>query len=69
MPDESPIWIERTDIDTSVSYYGYALKGSATSAESWYIKRITRTNNDAVEAFASTHPNKVWDLRATLDYD
>ena len=69
MPDESPIWIERIDSGDSVSYYGFALKGSATTAASWYVKRITRTNNDAVEAWASTQPNQVWDDRATLVYD
>lgn len=68
MPEESPIWIERTDIGASVSYYGFALAGTESSEAGWLIKRITRSGDDAIEAFASTRPNKVWDNRGSLSY-
>ena len=64
------IWIERIDdAGSGVTYYGYAPKGSATDAAEWLIKRITRTDNDVVEAWASADPNQIWDNRASLSYE
>ena len=48
-------------------YFGWAKPGTATSAASWKIMRITYTGNDFVVEWAGGTQlyNSIWDNRAT----
>lgn len=58
------------DVSASVSYYGFAFAGTATSAASWRIKK--KTVSGAITRYSwadGTDANtKVWDDRATYTY-
>lgn len=61
----------RTDAaSATVTYQGWAAPGTATSAASWRIKRITESTGDFALEFAagSNAFNQVWDNRASLSY-
>jgi hypothetical protein len=50
-------------------YIGNATPGTATSAASWKIKRVTTTNPVKVEYAAGTSfYNQIWDNRTSLSY-
>ena len=51
-------------------YFGWAKTGTATSAASWKIMRITYTGNDYVVEWAGGTQlyNSVWDNRGSLTY-
>ena len=53
-----------------VEYFGFALPGTATSASTWKIFRITYTGNDFVLQFADGNQNydNEFDERDSLTY-
>jgi len=55
------------DDATTVEYFGWAAVGTATSAASWKIMRISYTGNDFVIEWAegSASYTNIWDNRAT----
>ena len=60
------------DTGSGVTYHGWAVPGTATSAASWRIRRITDsgTPTDTVIDFADGNNNldNIWDNRAALSY-
>ena len=65
--DES-IYID--EASSTVTYTGYAAVGTATSAASWKIKKITvsGTVTSITYADGDTNYNNIWDNRASLSY-
>jgi hypothetical protein len=61
---------EVDEVSSSVTYVGIAAPGTATSAASWQIKKITTTGADIEIIFADGNSNfdNVWDDRASLTY-
>lgn len=61
---------EIDDVGGTVLYIGEASPGTATSAASWRIKRITFTGDDASTVWADGDENfdNIWDNRASLTY-
>lgn len=58
------------DVGSGVTYIGYAVPGTATSAASWKIKKLIESGDDAQVLFANgaaTFVN-IWDNRASLGY-
>lgn len=53
-----------------ISYQGWALAGTATSAASWRIRKIVQTGNDFAITWAdgNTTMDNVWNNRAALSY-
>jgi hypothetical protein len=60
----------RQDIaSSSITYYGFAKTGTATSAASWKVIRHTTTNPQALEFADGNHAyDNIWDNRASLSY-
>jgi hypothetical protein len=57
------------DVNGNDIYIGYAIAGTATSSNSWKIKKINTVNPITIMwADASTLYNKVWDDRASYTY-
>lgn len=58
------------EASATVAYAGAAEPGSATSAASWQIQRLTFSGNDVVVEFADGDADfdNVWDNRASLSY-
>lgn len=58
------------EVSSSVVYVGKAHSGTATSAGSWQIKKITISGTLTTIAFADgdTEYNNSWDNRASLTY-
>lgn len=63
-------YIVRVDeASSTITYVGYAIPGTATSAASWRIKRLDSTTGLIVLWAAGTASfNQVWDNRASLSY-
>lgn len=74
LPVRAPAALKATRIDEvspSLSYYGVAAPGSATSAPVWMIQKIaTGPGNSLVITWAdgNTEFDNVWDDRASLTY-
>lgn len=68
--DVLPFATELDDVGGGVTYVGSADPGTATSAASWRIKRITETGADISIEFADGDAffDNVWDNRASLSY-
>lgn len=64
----SAIEILKVDDAGAVTYIGNALPGTATSAASWRIKRITDATGDIVWADGNGNYDNIWDNRAALSY-
>lgn len=63
----------RTEIDPvsdTVTYYGFALPGSATNSAVWKIQRKLKTGDDSSFTWANGTAlfDKTWDNRATYTY-
>ncbi len=58
------------EVNSTLSYLGKALPGSATSSPVWQIKKITITGTVTAIKLAngSSGFNQVWDDRASLTY-
>lgn len=57
------------DASSTVSYYGFAKVGSATSAASWKIMKHTKTNPQSILFADGDHEyDNIWDNRASLSY-
>lgn len=58
-------------VSDSLTYTGYALKGTADSAASWFIMKSETVGTVTSVRFASAPftMDKVWDDRASLSYD
>jgi len=54
--------------DDTYTYVGIASPGTATSAASWQIKRITNASDDVDWAGGDTAFNNIWDNYASLSY-
>jgi len=56
--------------DPNNIYIGYALPGTATSADEWQIKRISTSNSITSTLFANGAANfiNVWNNRVSLGY-
>lgn len=64
-------YTQRTDdAGGGVTYRGWAVPGTATSAAGWRVTKITETTGDYVLNFADGNNNfdNVWDNRASLSY-
>ncbi len=56
---------------SKLEYIGYAKPGTATSAASWQIKKISYSGNNTTSilfADGNTKFDNVWDNRAALSY-
>ena len=61
--------IETVKVDNDVSYYGYALPGTATSASSWKIKKVDQLSGELVHwANGTADFDKVWDSYLSYSY-
>lgn len=58
----------RVDDGDTYMYIGQATPGTATSAASWRIKRLTQADLTIVWADGDSSFNNVWDDHATLSY-
>lgn len=58
----------RYDEGATYTYIGEAAAGTATSAASWRIKRLTNADNTIVWADGNTNQDNIWDNRAALSY-
>lgn len=58
----------RYDEGATYTYIGEAVPGTATSAASWRIKRLTNADNTIVWAGGDSNFNNVWDDRASEAY-
>jgi hypothetical protein len=58
------------DVGGGVSYVGKAIPGTATSAGSWQVKRLTEAAGDVVVEYADGNNayDNIWDNRASLSY-
>lgn len=59
---------QRVDEQSTYTYIGRASPGSATSADTWQIKRITNASGDIDWADGNIDFDNVWDDRAGLSY-
>lgn len=69
--EEDAVYAKRTDmVGDTVIYRGEAVVGSAESASVWRIRRITLTDDDMTEEWASGTAafDKAWTDRAVLGY-
>lgn len=57
-------------VDATTEYLGWAEPGTATSAASWRVKKITTTGSDIAITWADSNRNfdNAWDNRASLTY-
>jgi len=60
--------ITKIDDTGTVTYIGYAVPGTATSAASWRIKRITNASGNVDWADSDLLFDNVFDNRAALSY-
>lgn len=61
----------RYDVLADAIYIGKAVPGSATSAASWYIEKITLSGGNptvAEKVGGIVKFNQIWDNRASLSY-
>ena len=58
------------EASSTVTYVGYALPGTVTSAVDWRVKRLTESGNDLNVEWADGDDlfDNVWDNRAALSY-
>jgi hypothetical protein len=58
------------EVSDSILYVGYALPGTATSAETWRIKKVLTSGAITTISYAngSDSLTNSWDLRATYTY-
>ena len=57
------------DASGTVTYYGFAAAGTATSAAAWKIMKHTTSNPQSIEfADGDGAYDNVWDNRASLSY-
>ncbi|TXH08947.1 MAG: hypothetical protein E6R04_09640 [Spirochaetes bacterium] len=58
------------NVGDAVWYHGWAAIGTATSAASWKICKVTLTGDDAATTWADGNADydNVWDNRASLSY-
>ena len=73
MPRQSltePMAVRVDDVSASVTYVGEALVGTADSAATWRIKRITITSTitDIKWADGNQFFDNIWDNRTSLTY-
>lgn len=62
-------WKKRFDIQSTVSYVGYAPNGTATSSSGWTIKKTTfDLSGNPIEETWTTENTAVWDNRASESY-
>ena len=62
-----PVTILKVDDAGTYKYLGEADPGTATSAASWSIARVTNASGDILYAAGGTF-NQIWDNRASLSY-
>jgi len=60
--------ILKVDDTGTVTYLGTAKPGTATSAASWRVKKVTNASGDIVWADGDDSYDNVWDDRASLSY-
>ena len=61
--------IEIDEIDSSISYFGYALPGTTTSSASWKIKKVNINGDGSVTwANGTAAFDKIWDNRLSYTY-
>lgn len=65
---ESSYFTIRFDEGATYTYIGYADPGSATSAASWQIKRMTNASGDILFANGASAFTNIWDNRLSLSY-
>lgn len=53
--------------DSNPVYVGYALRGTATSADAWTIQYLTYDGSDRVTSIETAYGS--WDNRASLTYE
>lgn len=58
----------RIDSGATYTYVGDALTGTATSASSWRILRVTNATGDIDWADGNETYDNIWDNRASLSY-
>lgn len=58
----------RYDEGATYTYIGEATAGTATSAASWRIKRLTNADNTIIWADGNTNFDNIYDNRASLSY-
>jgi len=63
----SPFIMKMEDAGT-YTYVGYAMPGTATSAETWQLYRITDASGDKLYADGDTAFDNEWDERASCSY-
>ncbi len=58
------------EVSATVTYIGWALPGTATSAAGWRVMRLTASGTQTIPAMADGDSllNNVWDDRAALAY-
>lgn len=58
------------EASSTVTYIGVAPTGTATSASSWKIKKLSTSGTVTTIAYADSNTNydNVWDNRASLSY-
>lgn len=58
------------DASSTVTYLGYAAIGTATSAASWKVKKLSVSGNVTSITYADSNSNydNIWDNRAVLTY-
>ena len=66
----SPKCLRIDDVSATVSYYGYAVPGTADSESSWRIMRITVSGTETKIEYAggNTNYNSVWNDRLGYSY-
>lgn len=62
------IYTLRYDEGATYTYIGEAAPGTATSAASWRIKRLTNADNTIIWADGDTNQDNIYDNRASLTY-
>ncbi len=67
---EPPTSMAIDEASSTVTYVGYAILGTATSAASWQIKKISisGTVTRILWADGNSFYDNIWDDRATLSY-
>jgi hypothetical protein len=60
--------VVRSDDTGTYTYFGFAAPGTATSASTWKIKRLTNADNTIVYAGGTALFNNVWDNHTSLTY-
>lgn len=58
----------RLDEGATYTYIGNAAPGTATSAASWQVKRMTNADSTILFADGNSNFDNIWDNRASLSY-